>query len=76
MSYSLLFWEREPFNGGVTYISDLGGFSITAEYPTNQFETEAKVWELFDHNGYSIDKFASLEQAQNHTEYLYETKEY
>jgi len=73
--YSLLCWEREAFNGGVTYISDWGGYSVTAEYPTNHFESDAPIWELFDHNGYSLSTFNSLKQAQDYAEYLYETRE-
>lgn len=73
--FNLLVWEREPFNGGVTYISDWGGYSITAEYPTNQFEADATKWELFDYSGRVIKEFSSLEDAQNHAEYLYEHKE-
>ncbi len=74
-SFNLLAWDREPFNGGVTYISDWGGYSITAEYPTDCFESDATTWELFDHNGYSIKTFASLKDAQDHAEYLYESKD-
>lgn len=73
--FNLLLWEREPFNGGVTYISDWGGYSITAEYPTNQFEADCQKWQLFDNNGRVIKEFSSLEDAQNHAECLYEHKE-
>ena len=75
--YSLLTWERSPFNGGVSYTSDCGGFSITAEYSSSplEFESDAKNWELFDHNGRVIESFDSLADAQNHAEYLYENRE-
>lgn len=73
--YSLLLWEREPFLGGVTYIVDWGGFSITAYYNTSQVEADAQSWEMFDHNGYSLSTFNSLKQAQDYAEYLYETRE-
>lgn len=73
----LLTWDREPFYGGVSYISDCGGYSITAEYSSSplEFESDAKNWELFDHNGYLIKTFASLKDAQDHAEYLYESKD-
>ena len=74
-SFNLLAWDREPFNGGVTYISDWGGYSITAEYPTDCFESDAKEWELYDHNGYMLKSFSTLNEAQNHAEYLYENRE-
>ena len=75
--YSLLTWERSPFNGGVSYASDWGGYSITAEYSSSplEFESDAKNWELFDHNGRVIKTFTSLADAQNHAEYLYENRE-
>ena len=72
----LLTWERSPFNGGVSYTSDCG-YSITAEYSSSplEFESDAKNWELFDHNGRVIESFDSLADAQNHAEYLYENRE-
>lgn len=75
--YSLLTWDREPFNGGVSYIADWGGYSITAEYSSSplEFESDAKNWELFDNAGYLIKSFSSLGEAQRHAEYLYENKE-
>ena len=61
----LLTWERSPFNGGVSYTSDCGGFSITAEYSSSplEFESDAKNWELFDHNGRVIESFDTLADA-------------
>ena len=75
--FYLLSWNREPFNGGVTYYSDLGGYSITAEYSSSplEFESDATKWELFDNAGYLIKSFTSLADAQNHAEYLYENRE-
>ena len=75
--YSLLTWDREPFNGGVTYASDWGGYSIIAEYSDSplEFEADATEWELFDHNGRVIKSFSTLEEAQRHAEYLYENRE-
>ena len=60
----LLTWERSPFNGGVSYTSDCGGFSITAEYSSSplEFESDAKEWELY-HNGRVIKSFDSLTNA-------------
>ena len=61
----LLTWERSPFNGGVSYTSDCG-YSITAEYSASnpiEFESDAKNWELFDHNGRVIKSFDTLANA-------------
>ena len=76
--YNLLTWEREPFNGGVTYYSDLGGYSITAHYSASnplELEADATKWELFDNAGYLIKSFSTLADAQRHAEYLYENRE-
>ena len=62
--YSLLTWERSPFNGGVSYASDCG-YSITAEYSSSplEFESDAKNWQLLDHNGRVIKSFDTLANA-------------
>lgn len=76
--YSLLTWDREPFNGGVSYASDWGGYSVTANYSASnplEFESDAKNWQLLDNAGYLIKSFNTLEQAQNYAEYLYENRE-
>lgn len=76
--FYLLTWEREPFNGGVTYVSDYAGYSITANYSASnplEFESDAKNWQLFDHNGRVIKSFGNLEEAQNYAEILYENIE-
>jgi len=63
--YSLLTWVHEPFEEEIVYSSDCGGFSITAEYSSSplEFESDAKNWQLLDHNGRVIKSFDTLANA-------------
>ena len=69
--YSLLTWEKECTNTGITYTCD--DYSITGDYVG--LHNEIREWVLYSFSGYSINTFNTLEEAMQAAEYLYENKE-
>lgn len=68
MSYSLVHWEEEITNVGITYVSD--HYSITGDYVG--IHNEIREWVLYSFSGYSINTFSTLEEAMQAAEYLHE----
>ena len=66
-----LHWEREPFNGGVSYHSEELAITITALYPYNHFESDASQWIMFV-RGNMIKTFDTCVEAQEYAEWLAE----
>ena len=71
MSYSLVHWEEEITNVGITYIGD--DYVITGDYVG--LHNEIREWVLYSFSGYSKGTFNTLEEAMQAAEYLYENKE-
>lgn len=69
--YSLLTWEEEITNVGITYVSD--DYSITGDYVG--IHNEIREWVLYSFSGYSINTFSTLEEAMQAAEYLYENNQ-
>ncbi len=66
-----LHWEREPFNGGVSYHSEELSITITALYPYNHSEADASQWIMFV-RGNMIKIFDTCAEAQEYAEWLAE----
>lgn len=71
MSYSLVHWEEEITNVGITYISD--DYSITGDYVG--IHNEIREWVVYSFSGYKTNTFKTLEEAKQAVEYLLENKE-
>ena len=68
MSYSLVHWEEEITNVGITYVSD--DYSITGDYVG--IHNEIREWVLYSFSGYKLKRFTELEDAMSEVEYLHE----